>query len=244
MKSLSRSDFKVASYQAVLFTPDGGVTSARFVRDLLPRWADRFDADPIMLPIPQDIPPEVPRIILTSRDEKWRCEIAPARINVHYRRASEAASDPDIARFYDGALGMFEQYMEASQVRVGRIAGILNRYAQQDAPGLFLARHFCKERWDSAPFNRPESFELHAHKRFALGNQFQVNSWVRCKSGKLASEKQEQSIVLVEQDINTFAEEAPSRAFTMDEVRAFFSLAAPEFDAILTLYYPPEASNG
>ena len=158
---------------------------------------------------------------------------------------NDAAADPDITHFFDGVPRLFEQYIDAFQVRVGRLAGILNRFAKNDSPGLYLARHFCKERWDTAPFNRPESFELHAHKRFALGNQIQVNSWVRSKSGKLASsEKQDQSIVLVEQDINTLAEEAPSRAFSLDEIRAFFRLAASEFDAILTLYYPLEASNG
>ena len=103
---------------------------------------------------------------------------------------------------------------------------------------MFLARHFCKDRWDKAPLNRPENFELHAHKKFALGTDFEVNSWARSKTGKLAGDGDDKLIILFEQDINTLAEGTAERDFSKAEIKKFFGAVASELDSILELYYP------
>jgi len=241
MKLLTSSDFKITSCQATLFTPDGGLTTSRFLRDLFPKWTGRFNADPSVLPLPPDIPPEVPRIILSSSDTTWRCEIAPARINLFCRKTSEEGPYPDIGAFFAEVQTLFQQYAEVSQERIARLASVISRIAQHENPGLLIARHFCKERWDVAPFNRPENFELHAHKKYSLGGQFQVNSWVRNKTGMWTGGKEVQPIVVVEQDINTLAESSPTQTFGIDEFKKFFLLTAIEFDSIMALYYPSEA---
>jgi hypothetical protein len=46
---------------------------------------------------------------------------------------------------------------------------------------------------------------------------------------------------VVEQDLNTLAEEQAERAFSASEVGGFFEVAASGFDEVLNLYYP---SNG
>lgn len=102
---------------------------------------------------------------------------------------------------------------------------------------MFLAEHFCKEEWHKKPLNRPEGFELHAHKKYKL-ESFNVNSWVRSKTGHLQEEGADVSIALVEQDINTLAEESADRSFTSDEFKQFFSIVLKEFDNILQMYYP------
>jgi hypothetical protein len=94
----------------------------------------------------------------------------------------------------------------------------------------------------SRPLNRPESFELHAHKRFAMDG-FQVNSWVRNKTGRVSIDQDPEAIVLVEQDINTTPEDIQSRSFSSEEIRRFFVTAASELESILRLYYPPGATR-
>ena len=86
-----------------------------------------------------------------------------------------------------------------------------------------MAQHFCKEKWLTVPFNRPESFEIHAHKRYFFADRFNVNSWVRCKTGLLVNPDRE-SIILIEQDINTVAEEMETREFSAEEIKDFFRL--------------------
>jgi hypothetical protein len=65
-----------------------------------------------------------------------------------------------------------------------------------------------------------------------------VNSWVRNKTGTLTAEGAERAIILVEQDLNTLAEEQAERTFSAGEVRDFFDLATRTFDEVLNLYYP------
>jgi len=216
------------------------VSVARLLGGLLHRWLERFDDEPTMLPSAEALPREVPRIILNSRTSVWRCEIASARINLFWRRAPGATAI-GIEEFFREALPLLTAYRDFLDARVGRIAAVLNRFARHPAPGLFLARHFCRERWLTGPLNRPESFELHAHKRFELSRQLPVNSWVRAKTGRLGGGDGDATpIVLVEQDLNTVPEEAPTRAFTIDEIRHFFEATTEEFDTILALYFPME----
>ncbi len=241
MKTLCASDFRLASCQATLFTPSEEVSAARIVRDLLPKWSNQFDGEPTIIPTVEGMPAEAPRIILFSKSREWCCEIASARINLFWRKVSKRSVLPSLSSFYGDAVRLLTEYIDVARPRVGRLAAVLNLFAAHDSPGVFLAGHFCKERWQPAPLNRPESFELHTHKKFPLGGIFTVNSWVRSKTGTITEDNQNQPIVLVLQDLNTLAEEIGSRSYSQEQFQNFFELGAEEFGNILSLYYPEEA---
>ena len=229
----------LASCQATAFTPAGDLSVTKALSEFCPRFASLFDGEPIVLPpISEGAPPEVPRIILESRNHEWRCELLPERANVFWRKTQAASEDIGLSEFFEKAVDVLLHYAELVGARVGRLSAVATRFAKHETPGLFLARHFCKERWDRAPLNRPENFELHAHKRFALSGNFQVNSWARSKTGKLATEADQTTIVVFEQDINTLSEESSTKSFTAQETKGFFQAARTELDTILHLYYP------
>lgn len=239
MKPLSHTDFEIVSCQATIFTPDEEFSSAKIMRDFYPRWAELFDADPTVFPpFPGGVPGEVPRIILQSQGGMWRCEIASARVNLFWRRTTQETSPVALGAFFAQASAVLHSYQHCLGPRIGRLAAVLTRFAQHDSPALLLAHHFCRDRWREAPLNRPESFELHAHKRFLLGGTFQVNSWARSKTGHLMLGDKHVSVVVFEQDINTLAEEAPTKSFSVDEIGHFWRVVTSEFDVILKLYYP------
>jgi len=240
LREISATDFSLALCQASLFTPDEEFSTAKIMKSLLPRWLERFDADPMMLPYEQGMPQELPRIILKSRTDAWHCDIASVRINLAWRRPKSAAvATPTLESFYNESVTFLSDYVRLLECRVARIAAVIHRYAVHDKPGLLLASHFCKDRWLERPFNRPDQFELHAHKRFRLpGQQFEVNSWVRSKTGFLSNGDQRRPIVLVEQDLNTLAEESDKHSYSESDIHDFFATAIPEFDSILKLYYP------
>lgn len=243
MDTPTLKDFRLASCQATLFTPDEEVSNAKLVKGLLPGWVDLFDAEPISVPAPQGLPREVPRLILESKSGVWRCEIASARINLFWRKPQADAPEQTLTQFFSKATTLLNEYREFLGARVGRIAAVLNRYTQHPTPGLFLARHFCQERWLTGPLNRPGHFELHAHKRFSLADRFLVNSWVRNKTGQLSAGEENKPVVLVEQDLNTLAEETETKTFTKEDLEGFFAAAVTEFDVILRLYYPEENTH-
>lgn len=209
--------------------------------EFYPKHAARFDASPTVLPIPEDAPPEIPRITLQSANHEWECQVSPARADIIWRRLRDDAAPHSLRDLFALAGDVLLSYMSSQGARVGRAAGIVTRLAEHETPGLFLARHFCKERWDKAPLNRPENFELHAHKTFELAREFRVNSWARSKTAMMATGSVHKPVVLFEQDLNTLAAESPGEPMLQAEaITRFFQAVATEVDVILKLYFPAD----
>jgi hypothetical protein len=238
MQQLTASSFELASCQASVFTPDGGFSAAKIVKLFYPQQESLFDANPMVLPVPEDAPFEIPRVILESASHEWKCQLSPARADVIWTRTKSTQTKLQLGEFFQKAGDILIQYTSVLGTRVARAAGLATRFAEQEEPGKFLAHHFCQMRWEEKPLNRPENLELHAHKKFLLAGEFQVNSWVRNKTGVLAGEAAQKSIVLFEQDINTLAEEAADRSFESAVITRFLAAVAEEAEVILRLYYP------
>lgn len=239
MQQLTSDSFQLGSCQATIATPDGGVVVSKVMKDLYPSLAGHFDGEPIIMPeMPQGAPLEIPRIIIDSVSHEWRFEFSPVRVSVCWRRLQSSDASFALDDLFGTATKILLQYAAQLSPRIARLAALATRFAAHENPGLFLARHFCKDRWDEAPLNRPENFELHAHKEFTMASDFKVNSWARSKTGRLSEEEDGKPVVLFEQDLNTLAEEMPTRDFTDEEVQKFYGAAATELDSILKLYYP------
>lgn len=244
MEELTADNFDLASCQATVFTPDGDLVVSKVMSDLYPLLRNCFDGDPTILPpLPEGAPPEIPRIILESKSHEWRCELSTVRVSIYWRRTKSTEECVALPKFFDKAANIILECNAQLQPRIARLAAVATRYATHADPGLFLARHFCKDRWEETPLNRPENFELHAHKRFTFADDFQVNSWARSKTGRLTGQGEEKLIVLFEQDLNTLAEEMTKNKITEEEVKKYFGGAAGELDHILQLYYPDPNSG-
>jgi len=230
--------FQPSFFQAVIFTPDMDFSTAKVMSSFYPKCAEQFDADPEVIPNIPGFPPEVPRVILKNKDDSSKLEIAAARVNCFGRMKKHDAPIIDINQFYSDAIGFLSLFKETMDCRVGRLAAVRAVYAIHDTPGLFLARHFCKDIWDEAPLNRPENFELHAHKVFLLSDKFTVNSWARSKTGNLTEDKKKTRIVLFEQDLNTLVEKAKDNSFNSEDIALYFNQIIPGFENILKQYFP------
>lgn len=233
------SEFVTASIQATLFTPGLTFVSSKILGAALKEWGDRFNSAPISIPSPPDMPLEIPRIMLQSENGQYKLELAPARANLFWFRKVETY-EINMADFLDSSGTILCDYIKIVNGKAGRIAAVVNRFFKEPTPGLFLARHFCKDQWQTAPFNRPESFEIHAHKRYLLADAYNINSWVRCKTGIAGKPPHQEPIILVEQDINTIPEETEIREFSSEEIKRFFHILPEEFDSVLSLYFPVE----
>lgn len=230
------ANFRLSSIQLTIFTHGLSFNPSKILGSVLTKWGHLFDAAPVSMPLPSEAPSEIPRIILQSSDGHYKLELAPSRANMFWLRQAET-DEIKADDFLDLATNLLCEYTATVNAKVGRIATVLNRYVKHENPGVFLAQHFCKDNWQTAPFNRPESFEIHAHKRYVLSNQFNINSWVRCKTGLIKLPDQ-QKIILVEQDINTLPEETETKEFSNEQIKEFCEMVLEEFDSILSLYFP------
>jgi hypothetical protein len=232
--------FDIAECQFVLFTPGLQFSVPRILASMLPVTGGLYDADPVVLPNTDELPPEVPRIILSSRDGQHRMQASAVRFDV-FRRALPEHPGPTLTEALSTCLPIISSYVKATNAVVERLAVVLKRIAPVDEPAKLLARHFCKEQWLQGPLNRPQQFELHAHKVFEVPGSVKVNSWFRIKTAILKLPQPSPGI-LVEQDFNTLKEEA--HECKQEEIENFFRSVIPAFDEVLELYFPNAVSSG
>jgi hypothetical protein len=195
-----------------------------------------FDGDPFVLPLPEDAPHEIPRITLENKDKSYKLEVAPARVNFFRNKTRE--EDKIIPNeFVEVAARILTSLLDNMDAKCGRIAAVLNRFAYKDDPSEEIAVHFCKDNFIKEPFDRPSGFELHSLKKYDFLGSFNVNSWVRIKSGQMKSKNGvSRPVVIAQQDINTLAEE--TRVYTSEEISSFYMKICDEFNGILRLYFP------
>jgi hypothetical protein len=238
---LTLQDFRPASMTAVLFVQNPLLRAASLLRDLPQQFVDRFESEPFVLPSSATAPPEIPRLILQSAATGWACHFTGERVAIIQNEVSTNAPAIATVEYYRQATDLLlNLWGEVPRVRPNRVAAIAIRYARHAQPGIFLSRHFCRQdriEGPDAPLNRPENFELHAHKTYRMADQFNVNSWVRVKTGTTV-EPDATPIVILEQDTNTKPENAAARELTREEVQGFFDGIAAEQDHVLNLYFP------
>lgn len=226
-------EFNILSLQLSIFTPGLQFSANKVLGNLMSKFADTFDGDTTVLPLPTDAPSEIPRLILLSSDKKTKLEIAVNRANL-FRYRKEGDTVMDEKKFLEICLDVFKEYINCTSAKVGRLAFVIVKFLENSNPGLTLARHFCKDELMVEPFNRPERFEIHSHKKYEFSD-FKVNSWIRCKSGILR--KDNVPVILVEQDTNTLSEEIEQNEFDLDQIRNFTELAVEEQKTILHKYF-------
>jgi hypothetical protein len=235
---VTRSEFVLDSVQAAIFTPDAAeFTSGRAVATILLAFPGKFNGDMQALPLPKGAPPELPHVVLQSRNERLRFQMAPARVDYIWSN-EPSASPPPLSELIAQAVEVLDRYVREMPAVVRRLALVVSRVCQVDKPAEVLIERFCNEASRSGPFRRSAAFEIHNHKAYkpATGISYDVNSWVRCKTAALAPDNR--PAIVVEQDLNTLAEEVQNRRFAPDDIRAFFVTAGREMDEILGLYFP------
>ena len=235
--SVTTQDFLVARVQVVAFPTERNLHPTKLIATLLTKYADRFDGELQALPLPQEIPAEVPRVILQSDDQRFRFEIGLGRLSSQWQRLDDETTD--FQAIVTECVSVLEHCVTELTPRIGRLALVISRVCPCEAPAQALVQRFCREETQQAPFNRSSNFEIHNHKEYDLPEiepKLTINSWVRCKTARLT--KEDRPAILVEQDLNTRAEENEQRQFTAEQLRAYFQVVTGEADDILRKYFP------
>src|SRR5437764_13935391 len=101
---LNAGNFRLVYCQAVIFTPDLDFRANNALAYLL-KYKDRLNAEPVTLPLPADSPPEIPRIILQSRDGQLKLQTGPSRLDV--LQEAEDISPESLQDFLEFVLSVF-----------------------------------------------------------------------------------------------------------------------------------------
>lgn len=232
---MKTGDFTTHAMQASVWTAEYEVTVRELVMLAAGPWAGRFDGEPVVLPKAAELPPEIPRFGVVSRDDVWKIQVSSNRADIFWQLNSidqPVVEDSEFSRVAVEALAPL--ISQNAAIRVSRLAFIVKRVWAVDEPGALLARHFCRDSLLAGPLNRPKEFQLHAHKVYRPDGFVDVNSWIRWKTA--LREPEHVPCVSLEQDLNTLGEEEPRAAFTPAMVAEFFMRTPIEARAVLDLY--------
>jgi hypothetical protein len=235
---LRATDLNIAIAQLVIFTPDvSAFSTPKALALILGKYSHRYDGSVQALPLPEEIPQEVPRVILLSKDGTHRLDVSPLRVTSYWMRSGEMQAEPE--DILSTSIEVLEHYVQGMEFQVGRLALVLTRVCKAENPAKLIVEKFCQPELQTTIFNDSENFEIHNHKHFELKG-FSVNSWIRCKTGVLIINNVEFKGVILEQDLNTLAEELEQRRFKPEEIKSYFQVAAAEAEANLKAYFPKE----
>ena len=236
--TLASSQFRVVTVQAIAFVASApaGVQAVQLA--LLSALRDDLEPESVELRTLAQLPTGIPFLSARSRDGAIAYDVSMSTISARWRADATAATLSLEEAMETCAAGVV-RCAEAMGVTVGRVAAVVQRVVERDHPGIELSRIFCKQEWLDGTLNRPEGFELHAHKQFEFGDGFRVNSWMRIRTGGLQAEDGSQkSIVHVEQDQNTLAERLEADTYDGARMLQFFAHVVSELDGVVALYFP------
>jgi len=235
MSELSPEKFHLVQVQATVFTPDHNFSSSRFVSQVLKDFAARFDGDVQSLPLPDKVPPEVPRVVLTSKDKSLRLEGALSRINITWLLVNNVQ-----ARLANQAVELADvllRYLRSTQERVSRMGFVVNRVGHTPQPAADLIAHFCNDAIRERGLQQSRNFEVHNHDVVVLnvqGTTVPMNRWIRFRTARVAANGM--PVIGVEQDFNTIQEGSDKLRFTPELIQTFFNSVPQDADATLATF--------
>lgn len=165
-----------------------------------------FSGEQTILPIPDDAPPEIPRIILGSKDKIFSCHVSPKRLEFSLRQ--KKGENKKLGEVQDDFLSQLANIAGAVKtelrVKVERVGIVVNSAMfLKESSVDFLMEKFLKQ----GTIMDPHELNLNFLHKFALG-EFKVNRWhrFRCLSPGGKETLEEANALLIETDMNTLSE--------------------------------------
>ena len=232
--------FKIYKFLAAVFTPDlSEARSARFLNLALELLGKRLDGEPVILPIPQDAPADIPRVLLSSADKKWSLQISLARTNLFYEPTIEDAVRVSVGEFGSVASSFFRPYQEKLDLRVQRLALVTERISQEEAPASYIVDKFCKKELGQkgGPFSNMRGFEVNSLKRYQWEG-FKLNSWVKFRSAHRGTKPEDKfRVIVLQNDLNTLPyDEDPEQEFSPQDIERFFYKTPGHLNEVLEVF--------
>lgn len=239
---VTAADFRLVYCHAAIYSPRFNFSATKVLSHFTANYQAQLGGEAVVLPIPTDSPPEIPRIVFQDNDGRLKVQAALTRLDV--MQEGDGLTADAFGEFLKFSTTVFTGYMESMKCQVNRLAVVVRRFVDNKKAAEMLARHFCKDQWLADPLDRPSDFELHAAKQFQFGGWLQISSWFRCRSVKIKfGEGAFMPGVMVEQDFNSPVHEEGQPPLAAADVRKFFQEAPEELDLVVRRYFPPEVNN-
>lgn len=154
-----------------------------------------FDAMPQMIPLPRELPPEIPMMILTSSNGEYICNISRNRVDFILQRTSVLKSNNDLLNDFNSKVtGLVNAILSRQEVvRFGMVA----RYFYQDNTAV----HTLRKKFFSSSVDGAEELSLRFNKKTESFG-FQVNDIHEISAADIDFNGQLEKGIFIQRDIN------------------------------------------
>lgn len=199
-------DFRLTNIQIALFLSDFNlIDRLSFAKDLHDKLKEKFNDEPIVLPIPTDAPSGIPRIILKNTDSSYSLEISLSKVNLFFnlKKGEEKLKFEDIIEDYlDCAEKIYTLFLGFNHTRIKRMGFVVGFFSElEENIADFLKDKLLKEK----TFQEAKTIDITEGENLSLG-PYQLNKLINIKSLRKKDENTYKGLYL-EIDINTLEEE-------------------------------------
>jgi len=226
------------SIQTAFFTP-GLIFSDKLSlsAQLIKESGNIFDGDPIMLPIPPEAPPEFPRMILKSKDEKYILEIKSSRIDFIVKSDEKDKSQKNypatLIKDYQNKLqSLSSSIISVFKTKIVRLGFIINiQFKVNDAVEIIKKSYISDSKFTKDAYDLNIGFL----NKITL-NSTNTNIWFRANASRSPDEDKDNKILLVMFDTNTVPEKILD--LTAQNITDFTKTTLEYLDKNLKNYLP------
>jgi hypothetical protein len=213
------SKFLIQNIQGVLFIENFAFRDKLGIASKINEGVNNlFDGDPIMLDLPPQTPPEIPRIQLKSSNAVYSLNFSPIRIDFFYNEPGkpEKTLDSLSGDYLKYLFSIVELIKAEYHLGVPRIALVLRTFSEMEAgSSLFVNENFLGPN----PFFKGASkLEIHALEKTTM-KDYPINRWFRIRTG-VGSPVNEKGLS-AEIDINTVPEK--DMEFDLEKIKVFYT---------------------
>jgi hypothetical protein len=182
---------------------------------------DVLDGEPLVLPAFPDAPPQIPQLILRSKDQSHECTVSSARVDFrHAGQAGDSAAQAGVEHHLEIAKRLHLAICQKLLARVTRV-GVATQFEARlsEQASLFIRDRFLKA--EAPPGSREVQLAVLERQTWS---DIDVNRWISVKSEHPSDNPAAAYVLRVGSDINSVPE--IDREFDSATLERFYGLVS------------------
>lgn len=227
---------KLRSFQTAFFV---GVLNLenklKLASDIISISENILEGDPAILPIPPDAPPEIPRIITKSKDERYTCNVSLNRIDLFFKPKGRDEQSLDIVsgeylKLLLNLTSLLKENFKIAIPRIGIVANLL--FELSESSNTYILRKYMKE---TGLISGTHEAQIHALNKVTLPNKIKVNRWLRIITSRSGQDPSNDRYLSISIDINS----VPGVPYDFDRelIQLTFNVAVDHMKNLIKQHY-------
>jgi len=191
-----------------------------------------LEKDPTFLPIPDDAPPEIPRIILSNKTGEFQCNISPNRIDFFYHERKEPKLFDEIFQkvypLYRDLFFAIKSDFNPSINRISLVTKLMSALSESSIN--LIMKLFLKERM----FGNPYNLDLIILYKEML-DTFKINRLTKIRSLRKKDNLEDDTRLELDIEINTLSEILGN--YSVEAIDKFYQLIKNNFNQYVAQFF-------